>query len=264
MHLLLIRMRVHCPLLFLSVLSLLLVTDQVSAGLPDTVVQIKQSVVAVGTYQATARPPSKFMGTGFVVADGRYVITNAHVIPDVINYKRKESLSVFLRNGDKIERRGAKVIAKDEEHDLALLEIGGHPVLPVVLSSSAHIREGEIVGFTGFPVGMVLGLYPVTHRGIVSAITPIVIPAMGSSQLTPAQIKRMRSPFNVYQLDATAYPGNSGSAVYDVETGEVIGVINSVLVKKTKESALTSPTGISYAIPVRYVRDLLKSGGVSQ
>ncbi|MCP4993079.1 MAG: trypsin-like peptidase domain-containing protein [Gammaproteobacteria bacterium] len=248
----------------LPTLLLLLVADLVSADLADTVVQIKQSVVAVGTYQATGRPPSKFMGTGFAVVDGRHVITNAHVIPDAINYKRKESLSVFYRNGDKVERRGAKVIVKDEEHDLALLEIGGRPLRPMVLSGSTHVREGEVVGFTGFPVGMVLGLHPVTHRGIVSAITPIVIPAMSSAQLTPAQIKRMRSPFNVYQLDATAYPGNSGSAVYDVETGEVIGVINSVLVKKTKESALTSPTGISYAIPVRYVRDLLESGGVSQ
>ena len=68
----------------------------------------------------------------------------------------------------------------------------------------------------------------------------------------------MRNPFDVYQLDVVAYPGNSGSPVYNIETGKVIGVVNSVFVKGTKESALERPSGISYAIPVKYVYDLLK------
>jgi S1-C subfamily serine protease len=54
------------------------------------------------------------------------------------------------------------------------------------------------------------------------------------------------------------YPGNSGSPVFDVATGQVVAVINMVLVKGSKESALTHPSGISYAIPVRFVIDLLK------
>jgi S1-C subfamily serine protease len=68
----------------------------------------------------------------------------------------------------------------------------------------------------------------------------------------------MRNPYVVYQLDMVAYPGNSGSPVYDVDTGKVIGVVNSVFVKGTKESVLEKPSGISYAIPVKYVHDLLK------
>jgi serine protease Do len=48
--------------------------------------------------------------------------------------------------------------------------------------------------------------------------------------------------------------------VYDVRSGKVIGVINSVMVKGTKESALRDPSGISYAIPVRYARALLAAG----
>jgi S1-C subfamily serine protease len=71
-------------------------------------------------------------------------------------------------------------------------------------------------------------------------------------------IRAMRNPYDVLQLDATAYPGNSGSPVYDQNTGRVLGVINSVLVKTTKEAMIEKPSGISYAIPVSFVRELLK------
>ena len=62
----------------------------------------------------------------------------------------------------------------------------------------------------------------------------------------------------MFQLDATAYPGNSGSPLYDGNTGLVIGVINSVFVKGAKENVLRDPSGITYAIPARYVQELLK------
>ena len=75
-------------------------------------------------------------------------------------------------------------------------------------------------------------------------------------------IKRLRDPYNVLQLDATAYPGNSGSPVFEPDTGRVIAVINKVFVKKSKESILRSPSNITYAIPVKFVRALLRSAGV--
>ena len=64
--------------------------------------------------------------------------------------------------------------------------------------------------------------------------------------------------YSVFQLDATAYPGNSGSPVYDVASGEVVGIVNSVFVKGTKESALSAPSGITYAIPASKLIDLLQ------
>ncbi|MCP5157413.1 MAG: serine protease, partial [Ectothiorhodospiraceae bacterium] len=82
-------------------------------------------------------------------------------------------------------------------------------------------------------------------------------------QLNPTMIKRLRDPYDVFQLDATAYPGNSGSPLYDMATGAVVGVINKVFVKETKESILERPSGITYAIPARYVRALLTSAGVA-
>ncbi|MCK5189814.1 MAG: trypsin-like peptidase domain-containing protein, partial [Methylococcales bacterium] len=120
------------------------------------------------------------------------------------------------------------------------------------------VREGQPITFTGYPIGMVLGLFPVTHRGIISAISPIVIPTLRSQQLNAKLLRRLKEPFNVYQLDATAYPGNSGSPVYDAETGHVIGIVNKVFVKESKENVLSKPSGITYAIPIRYLNDLLK------
>ena len=241
----------------------LLLSDPLWAGLPETVAKVKGAVVAVGTYQPSRRPPASFLGTGFAVLDGRHVVTNNHVVPKLIDYEKRETVAVFYKQGGKTRLRKAEVIARDRKHDLALLSIDGPPLKPMKLGDDSRVREGALYGFTGFPVGMVLGLTPVTHRGIVSAITPVVIPAMSSRELDAKHLRRMKDPFNVFQLDATAYPGNSGSPLYEAATGRVVGVINSVMVKSTKESALTSPTGITYAIPGRYIKKLIRKAGLS-
>ncbi|MCP4089325.1 MAG: trypsin-like peptidase domain-containing protein [Gammaproteobacteria bacterium] len=241
---------------------LLLIAGVTQAGLPETVVKVKKSVVSVGTYQRLRAPAAVFKGTGFVVSKGNHVITNAHVIPDLLNHGKKEILTVFFRQGEKVEMRRAELVGNDKEHDIALLYIPGKPLPPLTLGSEAGVAEGRLYGFTGFPIGMVLGMTPVTHRGIVSAITPIAIPANTARNLDAKRLQRLRNPYKVFQLDAIAYPGNSGSPLYEVDTGAVVGVINSVLVKSTKESALTSPSGISYAIPVRYIKALLQAKGL--
>jgi S1-C subfamily serine protease len=234
-----------------------------SSELPDTIDRIRSSVVAVGTVMPVKGahkkgPPVKFKGTGFIVGNGRQVITNHHVIPETIDVENKETLAIFSGRGKNAKVHKARLVRSDPDHDLALLEISGTPLPVMQLANGSKVREGAEVAVTGFPIGMVLGLYPVTHKGIVAAITPIVIPAVSSRTLTARQIKRMRNPFVVYQLDVVAYPGNSGSPVYNIETGKVVGVVNSVFVKGTKESVLEKPSGISYAIPVKYVHDLLK------
>ena len=233
-----------------------------SGALPDTVDKIRPGIVAVGTVKSAKRanadgPALNYRGTGFVVGDGRQVVTNAHVIPQNLDVAAMEALAVFVGRGVSGEARQARVLRSDTEHDLVLLEIGGTVLPALQLGDSSLVREGSEIAFTGYPIGPVLGLYPATHRGIVAAVTPVVIPAISAQTLTAEQIKRMRSPFDVYQLDAVAYPGNSGSPVYEVGTGRVIGVINSVLVKRTKEAAIQDPSGITYAIPVRYVRALM-------
>jgi S1-C subfamily serine protease len=235
-----------------------------AASLPDVIDQIRPSIVGVGTAYPPRQPnrkgdPVTYRGTGFVVGNGRQVITNAHVIPEKLDVDHNESIAIFSGRGAKATAHSARVLRTDKAHDLALLEFQGATLPAMQLGDSTKVREGQEIAFTGFPMGMVLGLYPVTHRGIVSAITPMARPAENSRTINAAQMRRLRNLFDAFQLDATAYPGNSGSPVYDPRTGRVVGVINSVVVKESKESVLEKPSGISYAIPAEYVKQLLKS-----
>ncbi len=230
-----------------------------AADLADTVERVKASVVAVGTVQPTRRPPAKFQATGFVVGQGRQVITNAHAMPDFLDTPNKETLTVFIGRGQQFESRPARKIATDPARDLALLEFDGAPLPALRLGAAQRVREGQAIAFTGFPLGVVLGLFPVTHTGIISAISPVAIPVPAAGQLDATTLRRLKDqPYEVLQLDATAYPGNSGSPLYEPETGRVIGVINKVFVQESKEALLEKPSGITYAIPVQYVQALLE------
>lgn len=232
------------------------------ADLPDIIDRVRPSIVGVGTVYPARQPiggtrPNQMLGTGFVVGDGTIVATNFHVLPEQLDSDNHQIMAVFVDRGSEAQVRPAEVIAEDREHDLALLRIQGDPLPALALGDADSVREGEMMVFTGFPIGAVLGLYPVTHRGIISSITPVVRPVDNAAQLSPTQLRRMRTPFDVFQLDAIAYPGNSGSPVYRQSNGEVIGVLNSVFVKESRETALERPSGISYAIPVNWLKALL-------
>lgn len=156
--------------------------------------------------------------------------------------------------------RDARRVAFNRGRDLAILKIAGPPLAPLPLRESANVREGQLLAFTGFPIGSALGIYPVTHRAMISSITPIAIPSSAASRLDSRLIKRLTTgTFPVLQLDATSYPGNSGSPLYEIDSGVVVGVLNMAFIKGTKESALSEPSGISYAIPVQHLHDLLRT-----
>lgn len=252
----------------MAVSMLLLASLVLAAPLPDVIDRVRPSVVGIGTAYPPRQPnrqgdPVTYRGTGFVVGDGRQVVTNAHVIPDKLDTQNRQSLAVFSGRGAAATAHSAQVVATDAVHDLVLLEIQGGPLPALEIGDSGTVREGLEVAFTGFPIGIVLGLYPVTHRGIVSAITPMARAMENARSLDAVQIQRLRNPFDVFQLDATAYPGNSGSPVYEQSSGRVVGVLNSVFVKESKESVLEKPSGISYAIPARFVKSLLQSAAGS-
>lgn len=227
--------------------------------LPATVVKVKRSVVGIGTMLKTRHPAVVFFGTGFAVGDGLSIITNAHVIPKLLDGAGLEELGIVVGNGEAISFRPARLAGLDREHDLAHLRLSGAPLAPLALGKGELAPEGMSLAFTGYPLGMRLGLYPATHRALLAVVAPVVRPSQSSRQLdvrTLAQLQR--KPFEIYQLDGTAYPGNSGSPLYDPASGTVVGVINAVFLKGLKESAASDPSGITYAIPVRHVHDLLQ------
>ena len=227
--------------------------------LPSVIERIKPSVLAVGFYKETQNPRFGFRGTGFVAGDGTLLVTNAHVIERNEGVSNDASLVVLAREGSGQGRiRRAEVVELDKAHDLAVLRFEGNPLPALELGKPGSVREGQFVAFMGFPLGGVLGFAPVTHRGMVSSITTVALPSPSARQLDDRTINRLREgTFEMLQLDATAYPGNSGGPLFDEETGAIVGVVNMVTLKGTRESALTNPSGISYAIPVEFVLRLL-------
>jgi S1-C subfamily serine protease len=235
-------------------------TDSTAQASP-IIARVKLSIVAVGTFQATRVPQFRFSGTGFVIGNGAVVATNAHVLPAVLEPGADpEVLIAMLPTADPSRPEGRRLtrLASDAEHDLALAKLEGAPLPALRLRDSASVREGDQLLFTGFPIGTVLGLFPATHRASVAAVAPVAIPASSGQRLDSKVVRRLRDEaFPIFQLDGTAYPGNSGSPLYDPATGEVVGILNMVLVKSTKESALSQPSGISYAIPSHFLAELL-------
>ena len=233
-----------------------------AADLPGLIAAARPSVLPVGSFSATDSPRFGFRGTGFVVGDGTLVATNFHVLApgaDTSEPGTGPQMMVMLgRSGEQSIGRRARVVATDRARDLALLRIEGPPLKPLELAEAGSAREGQDIALMGFPIGGTLGFAPVTHRGIVASITTAALPAATASNLDPRALLRLREGnFELLQLDATAYPGNSGGPVFDATTGRVIGVVNMVLVKAGRESALSAPTGISYAVPVAALRALM-------
>lgn len=235
-----------------------LISKTVQADLADTIEQVKPSIVVVGTYKKTNSPQFVLRGTGFIVGNGNLVATNAHVVPESSDLDAPILVIQSRNTKGEPQIRRAFLTTRDKDHDLAVLRIEGTALPALKLKNSENVREGQQIAFTGFPIGGALGFSPVTHRGMVSSITPIALPGANAQQINEKMINRIKvGAFNIFQLDATAYPGNSGSPVFDADTGEVIGIINMVFIKSTREAALSQPSGITYAIPANFLADLI-------
>lgn len=228
----------------------------IAKELPELVRQIKPATVGIGIYNPVNVPRIRLIGTGFVLAPGNQVVTNHHVVAKDLSIEATERYVVLVGQGP--NPTIVDILRKDEDrsHDLAILTLQQPQPHGLTLAADNSAEEGQSLAFTGFPITDVLGLYPATHRATLAAITPIMIPTPDSKNLDAIQLKQLRNPFMVYQLDATAYPGNSGSPLYELSSGQVVGIINMVYVKNSREKVLSEPSGISYAIPSQYIRAL--------
>ncbi|MCW5654654.1 serine protease [Hydrogenophaga sp.] len=231
-----------------------------AAGLVDTVARVRNSVVLVGSVKTDESPHFQHRGTGFLVGRGDLVVTTAHALADTQGGADVSVPVVQVRQaGGAWQMRTVTVVEIDAARDLALLRLREVAGAGLRLGDSSGVREGDDLAFIGFPVGGALGYAPATHRAMVSSITSAALPSPSAERLQPQAIRSLREGrIELFQLDATAFPGNSGGPLFDVQTGEVVGVMNLALIKTTREAVLSQPSGISYAIPSRYVAELLK------
>jgi len=171
--------------------------------------------------------PERGTGSGFMVDDRGYILTNNHVVENA------DSLEVTLADKSKVP---AKLVGRDPNNDLAVIRINvpREKLTPLRLGDSSQL----VVGQTAIAIGNPFGLDRTVTRGVVSAL------GRSLKADTGRQIR------NVIQTDAAINPGNSGGPLLN-SRGEVIG-INSAIFTPSGGSV-----GIGFAIPVNTAKKLL-------
>ncbi|WP_420266925.1 DegQ family serine endoprotease [Candidatus Magnetominusculus dajiuhuensis] len=175
---------------------------------------------------------SRALGSGVIIKEDGYIVTNSHVVKDV------DEIKVIL--ADKTEYKG-KIIGADPKTDVAVIKIEAHGLPVIKMGDSGKMRVGEIVIAVGNP----FGLNQTVTMGIVSAV--------GRSEVGIADYE------DFIQIDAPINPGNSGGALVNAN-GELAGINTAIF------STSGGYQGIGFAIPssmVKSVMDkLIKSGKV--
>lgn len=192
-------------------------------------------------------PEQRASGSGVIISDDGYIVTNNHVISDD-NGGVAEEITVTLHNRKTYK---AKVIGRDPSSDLAVLKIDAEKLPYLVYGNSDNIQLGQWVMAVGYP----LTLETTVTAGIISATGR-------SIGINSRQVKRGDTPVESFiQTDAAVNQGNSGGALINTN-GELIG-INSAILAPTGTYA-----GYSFAIPVNIIRkivnDIIQYGNVQR
>ena len=198
--------------------------SQIYASYADACVCITtQSVVQQGWYQYEATGA----GSGFIISEDGYIVTNYHVIDGA------RAIKVTLANGESYD---AKIVGGEEVNDVAVIKIDGISGLkPVVLGDSDDLVVGETV----CTIGNALGTLSFSQTsGNVSATDRSVTMSDGTV-------------INMIQTDCTINSGNSGGPLFD-SYGRVVGIV-SAKYSNNGNSSQASIEGIGFAIPINDV-----------
>ena len=178
-------------------------------------------------YQST----SAASGSGFIISDDGYILTNFHVIED------SSSISVSMYNGESYD---ASLIGYDESNDIAVLKIDAEGLAPVILGDSDNLNVGDSVVAIGNPLGELT--FTLTSGAISAKDREVTL----SSNVT----------MNLLQTDCAINSGNSGGALFNLY-GEVIGVTNAKY--SSSSSSEASIDNIGFAIPINAIMNIVES-----
>lgn len=171
---------------------------------------------------------SAVTGSGFIITEDGYVLTNYHVIESA--YASGSTVNVITHDG---ERYDAAIIGFEADNDVAVLKIEAEGLNPAVLGNSDEMQVGDKLYAVGNPLGE---LEFTMTTGYVSALDRLLNTDANSAAI------------NMFQLDAAINSGNSGGPVYN-SVGEVVGVATA----KYSESGVE---GLGFAIPINDAADI--------
>ena len=217
-----------------------LVAEADGPSMPEIASRVIPSVVGVSSvtksHNFSTPTSTQSMGSGVVVSEDGYILTNYHVIEGA------SSISVTLYNGDTYT---AKLVGGDSDYDLAVLKVEAEGLSPVTLGDSTKVNVGDTVLAIGNPLGE---LTFSMSQGIVSCCD--------------RAINVDGTPFNMIQVDASINPGNSGGPLVNLY-GEVVGIVSA----KYSSYSNTTVEGLGFAIPISDVRaiitDIIENGQVT-
>jgi len=216
--------------------------EQIYQGLSAGVVMVQSNFANTGSNVFGAPQSGQALGTGFVVDNNGYILTNAHVVQQQ-GQKASSVTIVFNKGGGKSQQVKGEIVGIDTGSDVAVIKVdpNGVDLKPLPLGNSDKVPVGEPVVAIGNPLGYDFSI----TSGIVSAV--------GRSLQAP----NGQTIPNGIQTDAAINPGNSGGPLID-STGHVIG-INEQIASDTGGNQ-----GLGFAVPINQaVRSLeqLRKGG---
>ena len=167
-------------------------------------------------------------GSGFVISDDGYIITNYHVIDQAT------SIKVSFSNGDSYD---AKLVGGESENDIAVLKIEATGLTPVLLGDSDNLQVGEQAVAIGNPLGELTFSISAKDRSITMSDGTVM---------------------NMLQTNMAINAGNSGGPMFDMY-GQVVGIISAKLSSSSSSSSEASIEGLGFAIPINDVKDMVQS-----
>ena len=203
----------------------------------DSCVSINASATGYNFFMQPVKTASS--GSGFIITEDGYIVTNYHVI------ENSTDVEVTLDSGVTYT---AQVVGGDESYDIAVLKVdpGEDKLQPVVLGTSSSLQVGDEIVAIGNPLGE---LTFSMSEGIVSCVN--------------REINVDGTPFNMIQITAAINEGNSGGPLFNIY-GEVVGIVSA---KYSSSSSGNSVEGLGFAIPMddvgSMIKDIMENGQVT-